>query len=136
MFLSRNRYPSFRNRAAPAQHEGFICHSLICKLSTIKKEIRRTVSPGLDSSDAMELFSSLLPFHLKIIHDRKNARHTVGTNSGNVLVALIAHYTFQGHMAILHDNVNWRDGLHRILKQTRISEELPCHLPADAIVIE
>jgi hypothetical protein len=61
---------------------------------------------------------------------------TPGTpNAGDILVPCLRHNAFQGHMAVLHDDVNGRHGLDGTAVERREAEDGAELLPPDAIFV-
>src|ERR1019366_7711223 len=86
--------------------------------------------------DVAGLPRNLFPFafHTEIIRHREHAVHRIGVNPGLILVALIGNYSLERHLAVIHDDVNRRNGLHGITVEARLAENGAILGDADSIV--
>src|SRR5437667_6004499 len=50
----------------------------------------------------------LASFHLQMISHREYVRHAIRPDVDQILVRLIRHHSFQGHVSVLDDDVNRR----------------------------
>src|ERR1700680_1441158 len=89
-----------------------------------KKNGRRSVVGGHVLTPWSRLTrDSLFVRHSQIVGYRENSRNSVRANVSNILVGFSRHYARQGHMTVVHDDMNRRVGAHRIPVQTAKSED-------------
>src|SRR4029077_3229616 len=79
---------------------------------------------------------SSLSRHHQIILYRKNSKHAVGSDAGQVLVGLAVHHAFQRHMSAVHDDANGAVGADAIVLQRAVAVDGVEYVAAQAIVVE
>ena len=74
-------------------------------------------------------------FYLQIVGNAKDAWHTFSLNLCYLFVHLPGDNTFQGYVAIVHDDVDWRYGPQSVLAEDIVPVNGAIDCASDTIVI-
>src|SRR2546427_5020857 len=76
-----------------------------------------------------------LLLHLQVIRDREYTRDAVSLDVCNILVQLVSYNSRQGHVSVLHNDVNGGNGLQSISLQRCVPIDGTIDSQTDAVVV-
>src|SRR5437764_1055883 len=89
-------------------------------------------NPGFVQTGGLGLTASLS--YLQVIGYREYPWNSVGSNTGDILITLVAHYAFERYMAVLHDDMDRWIRAHGIAVHWTIAEDGAIFSHPDTII--